>query len=302
MCRLPTGSCLSSLRQHQPGGTERSSYATERGHTPGRRVGGDTIGLVLSFPRVAPGKALSISATLYVTFTRCPDQALGRVHGVYPEETIASFRGGLAHRVFARHLERGPIGSDEFEKVCREEIGTGLNPSLGALGLRPSQLAPVVKEVGDLYQRFKAVIREGFRDADVFIELEPAAGVTLRGSIDAVFDDAGGVCLVDWKTGGLHEIGSQLGFYAMLWALDRGELPTRVEALSIASGERFEAEPSLASVTETAASVAAMVTMLRRAADEGRDELERIGGPWCSFCPLLDSCTEGAAAVRITTA
>ena len=75
----------------------------------------------------------------------------------------------------------------------------------------------------------------------------PADGVTLRGSVDAVFDDAGsGPLLVDWKTGGLGEPGIQLGFYALLWALERGEIPGRVEAVSVGTGERMDAVPSRA--------------------------------------------------------
>lgn len=246
-----------------------------------------------------PGDPISISATLYMTYTRCPDQALGRVHGIYPEESVVSFRGGLAHRLFARHLGQGPISTENIEQACREEIGAALNPKLGALGLRPSQLATVIREAGDLYRRFKDLSTEGFRAAEVFIELEPAAGVTLRGSIDAIFDEPGGVRLVDWKTGGLYETEQQLGFYALLWTLEQGELPTRVEAVSVGSGERIESSPSMVSVTETAEDVARLVDTMRRAFSRADQHLERTAGPWCMFCPLLDSCSEGAAAVRI---
>ncbi len=236
---------------------------------------------------------------MFMTFTRCPDQALGRLHGIFPAESLVSFRGGLAHRVFARHLGAGPIADHELERICKEEIGAGLNPQLSALGLRPSQLAGVISEVGDLYRRFKVLSAEGFRASEEFIEVEPATGVTLKGSVDAVFDEDDGVRLVDWKTGGLYEADQQLGFYAMLWVLDRGELPRRVEAISVGSGERLEATPTEDSVAETAAAVAAMVTELRRSFSAGADHLERVAGPWCQYCPLLDSCPEGAAAMRI---
>jgi hypothetical protein len=201
--------------------------------------------------------------------------------------------------VFARHLGHGPIATDDVDRVCKEEIGSALNPKLGALGLKPSQLASVISEVGDLYERFKALSSAGFRAAEVFIESEPAPGVTLRGSVDAIFDDADGVRLVDWKTGGLYETEQQLGFYAMLWALERRELPIRVEAVSIGSGERVTALPTLASIEQTAVDVANLVNEMRRAFVAGTDQLERIAGPWCRFCPQLDGCSEGAAAVRV---
>jgi hypothetical protein len=254
---------------------------------------------LMRFPPIVPGDPISVSATLFMTFARCPDQALGRLHGVFPEESTVSFKGGLAHRVFARHLVRGPIPDVGVEQACREEIGAGLNPKLSALGLRPSQLAGVISEVGDLYQRFKALSTEGFRAPEVFIEVEPESGVRLRGSIDAVFDDADGVRLVDWKTGGLYETEQQLGFYAMLWALDRDEVPVRVEAVSVGSGERLGFEPTESTISQTANEVAGMINQLRGSFARGIEQLERVAGPWCSYCPLLESCPEGVAAVRL---
>ena len=235
-----------------------------------------------------------------MTYSRCPDQALGRLRGLYPEESRASFKGGLAHRMFARHLDNGQIPEPDFDRACKQEIGAGLNPKLGALGMKPSELTAVIKEVGDLYQRFKELSSEGFRVAECFLEIEPSPGVTLRGSIDAVFDDPEGVRLVDWKTGGLYETEQQLGFYALLWALDRGDLPVRVEAVSIGSGERLVAEPTAETVATTASAVALLVDEMRIAFAAGHERLERVGGPWCRYCPQLDSCPEGAAVVRIT--
>lgn len=253
----------------------------------------------MDFPPVVPGDEINVSATLYMTYTRCPDQALGRLRGFYPEESVVSFRGGLAHRVFARHLGSGPIPDADLDRVCKEEIGTALNPKLGALGLRPSQLASVIREVGDLYQRFKTLSSQGFRASEVLIEVEPATGVILRGSVDAIFDDEDGVRLVDWKTGGLYETEHQLAFYTLLWALGHGELPARVEAVSVGSGERFESTPSKAGVTETASLVATMISELRESLSKRIEHLARVAGPWCAYCPLLDSCPEGNAAMRI---
>jgi hypothetical protein len=254
---------------------------------------------VIEFPQVSPGADVTVSATLFMTYSRCPDQALGRLHGMYPEESRASFRGGLAHRVFARHLNSGPIGSEQLEQACREEIGVGLNPALGSLGLRPSELNAVIQEVGDLYQRFKVLSSEGFRESEVFLEEQPTTGVTLRGSVDAVFDSDGGVRLVDWKTGGLYETDEQLSFYALLWALVHGELPARVEAVSIGSGESIIARPTEDSVVATASLVADMVSELRGALDVDDSELEKIAGPWCRYCALLSTCREGVAAVKL---
>ena len=92
------------------------------------------------FPPVAPGEDLTLSASTFVTFERCPEQAAGRMRGVYGPESRSSFVGGLAHRIFARHLSAGPIEPEQLASACREEIGGGMNPKLTALGLKPRKV------------------------------------------------------------------------------------------------------------------------------------------------------------------
>jgi hypothetical protein len=237
-----------------------------------------------------------------MTYGRCPDQALSRLRGQYPPESKASFKGSLAHRVFARHLTKGAIVPADFDRVCKEEIGSGMNPKLTSLGLRPSQLSAMIREVGDLYDKFKVLSGEGFRDSEVFLEVEPQPDLILRGSIDAVFDEEDDVRLVDWKTGGLYETDQQLGFYAMLWALDRGRLPRTVEAVSIGSGERLRAHPTEGEITTIARNVANLVADVRAAFALDRSRIERVAGPWCRFCVQLNVCDEGMAAVKISGA
>jgi hypothetical protein len=259
---------------------------------------------VIPFPEPEAGEPLTVSATLYRTYVQCPQQALGRLHGEYPGESRASLRGSIAHRLFARHLTSGPIEADQVEQACREEIGTALNPKLSAVGiLKPSQLRPLLAEVGDLYDRFRRFPSEGFRSAEVALESEPVTGVTLRGTIDAVFDDpAHGTKLIDWKTGAdLDDAPVQLGFYSLAWAVEYDEIPGAVEAVSVKTGERLAMEPSRADAEATARAVVDMVNVLR-GAFAGGTELERRGGPHCRWCPLLESCPEGASATAITGA
>lgn len=251
---------------------------------------------VVEFPAVAPGEDVLLSATTFVTYEQCPEQGAGRLRGVYGPESRASFVGNLAHRIFARHLTSGPIAPDQLAAACKEEIGAAMNPKLASLGLKPSQLGVVIEEVGALYDRFKQLGAPGFEHSEVAIEVEPAPGVRLKGSIDAVFsDEAIGTRLVDWKTASLGDPDVQLAFYALLWALDRGEIPGRVEAVSIGTGERTEETPSSAGVQATATRVAKVVTELRTTWRQG-GEFPRTAGPWCRWCPLLDECAEGQAA------
>jgi hypothetical protein len=254
---------------------------------------------LVQFPLPTPGEDVVISATTFTTYERCPEQAAGRLRGVYGPESRRSFVGGLAHRVFARHLNSGDIAPDELTAICREEIGAGMNQKMVALGLRPSQLAGVIEEVGELYDRFKSISREGFAGAEVSLESTPAEGVLLRGSVDAVYEEGeAGVRLVDWKTGSVGDPGPQLAFYSLLWALERGEIPGRVEAVSVASGERIDEVPTLAGVQATATRVGEIVSLLRERWESG-EEFERVGGPWCRWCPLLEDCSEGQSATAL---
>ena len=259
---------------------------------------------MVQFPDIAPGEPLAVSATLFVTYRSCPQQALGRLQGQYPPDTIASFRGSLAHRLFARHLVRGPIAEADVPQACREEIGATdghLNMKLGPLDLnRPSRLAPILAEVGDLYARFKRFPTDGFRSAEVTLDVDAGNGVALRGRVDAIFDDeAGTPIIIDWKTGSwLDDAEPQLSFYAMVWAMEHGVLPARAEAVSVQTGERTGIAPTVKGAERTAHEVASMVDALRDAFATG-DDLERRAGPHCRWCPLLEDCTEGAAAVAI---
>ena len=258
----------------------------------------------MRIPDIAPGERIAVSATLYVTFRSCPQQALGRLQGEYPEDSIASFRGSLAHRIFARHLTYGPIPDQDVIQVCREEIGSReghLNMKLAPLDLnRPSKLAPILAEVGDLYARFKRFPTDGFQAAEVSLEADIGGEVILRGRVDAIFDDPSGASvIIDWKTGAwLEDSEPQLEFYSLLWALDRGVLPSRAEAVSVQTGERRGVEPTVDRVEIVAQEIASMVEMLRAAFESGAD-VERRAGPHCRWCPLLDRCREGTAAIQI---
>lgn len=238
-----------------------------------------------------------MSATLYKTYRQCPASAGGRLDGHYPPETVHSFKGALTHRLIRRRLEGGPI--DDLAQACREEIGQGLNNKLVAIGVNsPSKLRPLIEEASELLRRFEAVPVDGFRFAEVSLDVPASEGVRLVGRIDAVFDHEGGIKLVDWKTGELGEPFDQLGFYALAWAMDRDEIPALVEALSVATGESRQAVFTGSDLTEIAAEISALVTALRTSwADRGK--LELTGGPWCRFCALLDGCSEGRSAVKL---
>ena len=267
---------------------------------PGTVTTGQYDGRVIEFPPVRPGEQVVVSASAFVAFERCPESANARFRGEYGPPSRPSFIGGLAHRVFARHLTDGHIPADTFEQVCKEEIGSApsLNLRMGELGLKPSHIPGVVAEARALYERFVKFPVDGFQGAEVFLEVEPRPDVLLRGRVDAVFGDEGSSRLVDWKTGGIADVDEQLTFYALLWCLERDDLPAAVEAVSVKTGERHRLEPTITDLDSLAGRVAGMVDRLRAGWAAGTD-FERSGGPWCTYCPLLDGCPEGRAAAAV---
>jgi hypothetical protein len=255
---------------------------------------------MIRFPPVTSGADLKISATTFTTFSQCPAAAEARLQGVYGPSSRASFSGGLAHALFARHLNSGPI--EDVGQAAREAIGSGLNPQLADVRLKPSELNEVIREVGALYERFRRLQLDDFEDAEVDVEASPAEGVQLVGRIDAVFRQPGQPPLLrDWKSGNLGEPEIQLGFYGLVWALARDEVPAEMEAVSVATGERRRTVPTEADLEKVAGRVATMVSAVRQAWATAAS-LDRVGGPWCRYCPLLSDCREGAAAVKLLSA
>ena len=250
----------------------------------------------LSIPHVIPGDRIRLSASTYVAWKRCPDQANARLQGIYGPDTRPAFLGSLAHRVFSRHLTSGQIGSDEFVQACREEIGgSTLNNKLAGLEMKPSVLAGVIEEVRGLYERFIKLPEEGFEGSEVDLRHETPDDLELIGTVDAVYrEDLGGHRLVDWKTGELGDPEDQLMFYALLWALANDDVPAYVEAVSVRTGERYRTVPSSEDVERVASEVGTLANAMRRSWAESTT-LERRAGPWCRYCPILEDCAEGKA-------
>lgn len=263
----------------------------------------DTCGydpLVLTFADIQPGDDIAVSATLFVTYKACPQQALARLRGIYPRPTVSMFKGSLAHRIFAKHLLDGPIADADFVSVCKSETGTHLNAQMVDVGVNTiSDFTAIAEQIREMYDRFRGLSIDGFDGAEVSIQTLVGEGVTLKGRVDAVFVDEDGVRIVDWKTGSyLGATNDQLDFYALVWALSTGAPPSRTEAVSLTTGEKLLHEPTEDDLGRTEHALAHMVCALRAALASGAD-LVRDGGPHCAWCPLLDDCDEGQTAVRL---
>lgn len=260
----------------------------------------ETRNRLIEFPVPVVGPPVRISATLLTTYERCPGEAEGRLRGVYGDDSVASFTGALLHRVIRRHLEDGPIEPETIPHVCRVEIGQGrLNTKMNAVGLgSSSRLEPIFASIAEKYERFQRYPQRGFQSAEHLIEVEPVPGVTLVGKIDAVFEDDGGLRLVDWKSGELGSPRTQLGFYALIWSYHTGTVPNEIEVVSLGTGERHAEPVTEAWLGSIATTVSGLASEIRRFWSTGVP-LPLSAGPGCRYCPLNDQCSEGQAALAL---
>lgn len=259
-------------------------------------------GCVNPFDDRLAGEPLNISATLFTVYAKCPQQALGRVQGIYGPPSVAAFKGNLAHKVFASHLEDGEIPESGFEQRCKEMVGRHFGEQMASLHMTSSGFSDLVAQVAALYERFKMLSTDGFSVAETPFNFDIGNGLTLRGRIDAVYDDEDGKRIVDWKTGAfLGDAEPQLAFYAMAWTMLHDELPSATQASSLATGENLHISPTQESIAATIRSVGDMIDRLREAIQAG-SELARVAGPYCQWCPLLDTCEEGSSALAILSA
>jgi hypothetical protein len=237
---------------------------------------------------------LRISASLYTTWKRCPAQAIGRIDGHYPPDSIHTFRGLLAHRIVASHITNGHIAPSGFRQKCYKEIGSSqLNWKINTLGLKPHEIRNTIIEVEDLYARWRQLVHTldyGPLTAETHLEHQIDTDVTLIGTIDAV---ATNHRLIDWKFGELGDAADQLRFYAALYSLATGIRPIAVEAVSVRTGERHEEWITRRIITDT------LVDITRLTADLQTRATPTTPGPYCQWCPLLTDCPAGQQAMAL---
>lgn len=223
---------------------------------------------------------------------------MAHYRGVYGEPSRAGFVGQLVHRLIARDYQSGPI--DDVAQAAREEIGsTHLNFDLGQAVGKPSDIKRVIAEAGETYARFCQLPRPELSEVEVSVNVEAGNDVKLRGRIDGVHLGDDRVRILDWKTGPIRpEAELQLGFYGLLWALDRKTIPTELEAFSIQTGERATFESGIARLNVVAREVADLVHQVRQSWKLS-GSMERHAGPWCRYCPVLDACDEGRETVAL---
>lgn len=260
-------------------------------------LSGLRLAAMIELPSFTPGPPIAISASSFQKFLRCPDQGLSHFRGIYGQTSRDGWIGQLVHRLIARDLTDGPI--EDIELVARIEIGsTNLNFDLAAIG-RPSDIRRAIAEAAEVYAQFCDLPRPDLSEIEVSIVHDAGGDVTLKGRVDGVQVTSEGVSILDWKKGPIRpEMRHQLTFYGLLWVLERQALPNELQAISIQTGERASFPLTVADLERTVELIAGLVHDVRSAllVDRG---LSREPGPWCRFCPVLDSCGEGQETLSL---
>lgn len=237
-------------------------------------------------------KSFKISATLLGTFLKCGRQAMGRARDKkYPEQTVNSFRGLLAHRLIARAIDGE--GVDDFWKATREEVGRALNREMNRSGVSYRMLRAIADEVQPWVERTARLDHSGLIGTEIYAQWDaPDDAVSWTGRIDAVYAVDGGVKIRDWKTGSVSFSEPQLRFYGLLWSVTHQEAPVAIEAVSVATGEILAVDA--ARIDEAMRDVVELEEFMEDWWDAPIDEVPASPGPWCSWCPLREGCEEAA--------
>ena len=241
---------------------------------------------------------LRISATLYTTWLNCPTSAQARLDGHYQPPTIHTFRGLLAHRIFAHHLNHGPIPPDNYIQVARSEIGgSQLNYIIRDLGLKPSQVRLEIDRSQHLYDVWQTLPlhRYGYTGIEESFTVPLNPGAELVGRVDAVTRTGQ---IIDWKTGSLDNAEPQLAFDLLAWTLagrtEPGITPSAA-AIAIPTGEVLTVTYTPTLAAKLADDLAQLIADLTGPTPPPR------GGPWCRYCPIHQTCPEGAATLELIT-
>lgn len=135
-------------------------------------------------------------------------------------------------------------------------------------------------------------------EREVYVEVELASGLRLRGYIDRLDVAAdGAVRVVDYKTGRAPRDGYeakpmfQMRFYALVWWRLHGTVPRRLQLMYLGSGELLTYEPDEADLRATERKVLALWDAIDRARESGewRPRPSRLCD-WCSHqarCPAF---------------
>lgn len=151
---------------------------------------------------VVPVSVASMSATSMATWRRSPEQFLAEVVRPMPRKPNPSARFGTRFHAWVeqRYGQTDLFGPDELPG--RADVGIGSDEDLAEL--------IAAFEAGPFADRAPVSVEQPFA---LFLD-----GHVIRGRIDAIYREADGYLVVDWKTGEQAADPLQLAIYRLAWA------------------------------------------------------------------------------------
>lgn len=253
----------------------------------------------------APPARLSPSGAS--TFEQCPRRWRHRYVDRLPDPPgEAALAGSFAHRVLELLMQRAPEHRtpEEAKRIARQEW-----PETEA---QPDYLALDYDETKGRRFRWKAwqaieglwkledpaTVEVAATEQDIEAEL---AGVPFRGIVDRIEREGDGLVVTDYKSGKAPSPRfrrsrlDQVLLYAAAVEADSGEMPVRARLLYL--GQRpVGIDVNRTEIDVVTEKLAATWAGIERAC--ASDDFEPRTGPLCGWCPYIDRCPEGAAAVE----
>jgi putative RecB family exonuclease len=239
----------------------------------------------------------------------CPLLYRFRVLDQLPEEpSPAAVRGTVVHAVLESLFDL-PAGRRTLAEAAALlpaawQRVLGEDPRLAELfgddpeGSRAAEWLRGSEELLGTYFTLEDPQRLQPAEREVYVEVDLASGLRLRGYIDRLDVAAdGAVRVVDYKTGRAPAEGYeakamfQMRFYALAWWRLRGEVPRLLQLLYLGSGEVVRYEPDEADLLATERKLHALWQAIERAHRTGdwRPSPSRLCD-WCShqaLCPAF---------------
>jgi len=249
--------------------------------------------------RLTPENALWVSKHKLTTVHGCEANHLAGLHGF--EWTLGNVKGTVLHKAVELGLNwRGVIVPADVVDEALAQLAHDERESAGPFidNLPAGDRAQLRSSAIDLYTKFdecfpplKAAWRPVLESSARYEMFEQRINLSTRA--DLTLGAVGSKVIIDIKSGRVQpNHREELRFYALVEAMRTGAAPRRLASYSLVTA-RAEVEDVTegvlqAAVRKTVDGIRKMVEIQR----DGREPLIRPGF-FCSWCPLLESCTEG---------
>ena len=250
-------------------------------------------------PRLTPENALWVSKHKLTTVHGCEANHLAGLTGF--EWTLGNVKGTVLHKAVELGLNwRGVIVPADVVDEALAQLADDERQSAGPFidNLPAGDRAQLRSSAIDLYTKFdecfpplKAAWRPVLESSARYEMFEQRINLSTRA--DLTLGAVGSKVIIDLKSGRVQpNHREELRFYALVEAMRTGAAPRRLASYSLVTA-RADVEDVTEGVLQAA--VRKTVDGIRKMVELQRDGREPVirSGFFCSWCPLLESCTEG---------